>query len=325
MNGNLPTKDILPYIKPRKKRGGNNIKIIVTVISVLAVAALIFVIYRSGKALLSSFAKTTAPSETTGASDSLLKTNEPAVFPNGARRIIKKDMSAVTLGKMYDGNTDIDLFPSVYNFECVSEGKISVLVICSRGFEEYLKDVPDYIEGDYPGGNETERVDTCAKNIATKLSSLGVGALYVDVGNTSTYKSYEKAAKVVNECLKNHKDVKYIIDVRRGIYFDGEGNFVSPVFELNGKEAAQMRFCVGGSGRNVAVDLAVSDTVFSSLQKKNRFCVMPTDIKSGTLCEVGDIPVLTLEIGGAANSIDSALLSSELFCKAFSELVTYLS
>ena len=44
MNGNLPTKDILPYIKPRKKRGGNNIKIIVTVISVLAVAALILVI-----------------------------------------------------------------------------------------------------------------------------------------------------------------------------------------------------------------------------------------------------------------------------------------
>lgn len=323
MNGNLPTTDILPYVKPRKKRGGN-FKIVMIFIVVIAVAALTFVVFMSGKSLFSSFAKNTGGSTGAITKDNAGNVDSSGlnVIPDGARKIINKDMSALSLGKIYENDTDVELIPSGYTFLPVTKNEISVLVICSRGFEEYLESDAEYIDGDYPGKNGTARVDVCARNIAAKLTVGGVGALYVDVGNESLYKSYEKAENVISECLKNYKGIKYVIDIRRGIYFDGEGSFVSPEFELDGNPSAQMRLLVGADGKNFASELAVADTIFAALQAKNRYSVMPTNVKNGTLCGAGDIPVITLEIGGAANTVGEALSSSEFFCDVFASLVT---
>ncbi|MGN1096109.1 MAG: stage II sporulation protein P [Eubacteriales bacterium] len=320
MDSNFTNNEVMPYVKPRKKRGGN-FRIFILILIVVAIAALVFVIYKSGERLFSSFGKKTTQSDaTTAGTFSTISSGDISV-PSGVRFIKREDMSAMSLGRLYDNETDTDAFPSSYKFSSVKENEISVIVISSHGFESYLSSSCEYIDGDYPGGERTLGVDICARNIAARLTLSGVGALYVDVGNTSAYKSYENADKIISKCLKNYPGVKYIIDVHRGIFFDGTGNFISPSFSLDGKPCAQMRFEVGAGGDNFATSLAASDTVFSALQKKNAYSIMPTRIRNGKLCSAGDIPVLTLEIGSAVSSSEEALLASTLFSEIFASLI----
>lgn len=322
MDADFSQKDIMPYVKKRKKRSGNP-KIFLLILVVAAVVSLSFVIYRSGRELFSFFSgekqteQTTSSAETTVTEQTTLEaTSAPAV---SARRILKTDMSAFTLGKLYENETDADAFPSSYVFSPLSGSEISVIVICSRGFETYLAGEALYMDGDYPNGEQTVSADVCARNIAANLTLSGIGAIYIDVGNTSAYKSYENAVKKINECLALYPNVKCVIDVHRGVYYDGEGNFIAPTFAYGGGEAAQMRFEVGAGSENFALNLSVADTLFTSLQKEDRLSVMPTRIKSGKLASDVSVPVITLEIGSAVTPAENALTAAELFAKIFAQ------
>lgn len=288
---------------------------------VAAVASLVFVIYKSGRELFSFFGKAqdtaTTTEATTQTEQTTLETTSAVV--SGARKILKNDMSAFALGKLYENETDADVFPSSFVFSPLSGNEISVLVISSHGFETYLAEEVFYMDGDYPDGVQTVGVDVCARNIAANLTLAGIGALYIDVGNTSAYKSYENAMQKINEYLVLYPNVKYVIDVHRGIYYDGEGNFISPTFSCDGADTAQMRFEVGAGSENFELNLSIADTLFSALQKKNSLSVMPTKIKNGKLASGVDVPVITLEIGSAVTPSESALASAEMFAKAFAD------
>lgn len=322
MNSDFSRNDVMPYIKEKRKKSGK-IKIFLLILIVSAVASLVFVIYRSGRELFEFFEAgqdTSFSSETTSHSEQAVTTaaTEDVL---GARKIIKKDMSAFSVGQLYENETEFDVFPSSFDFAALSGTEISVLVICSRGFETYLENEALYMNGDYPDGEKTVSADICARNIAANLTIGGIGALYIDVGNTSAYKSYENSSRKINECLALYPNVKYVIDVRRGVYYDGEGNFICPSFSCEGRDTAQIRFEVGAGSANCEIELSIADTLFSEMQKKERFSVMPTRIKRGKLASVESVPVITLEIGSAVTSAESALYAAEIFAEVFLQAV----
>ena len=322
MNTDFSGKDIMPYVKKRKKRSGNP-KIFLLILVVAALVSLSFVIYRSGRELFSFLegAKqtehTTSSARTTETEQTPFETTSASAV--SARRILKSDMSAFTLGKLYENETDADAFPSSYVFTPLSGSEISVIVICSRGSETYLAKEAFYMDGDYPNGEQIVSADVCARNIAANLTLSGIGAIYIDVGNTSAYKSYENAVKKINECLALYPNVKCVIDVHRGVYYDGEGNFIAPTFACDGEETAQIRFEVGAGSDNFPLNLSIADTLFTALQEKSSFSVMPTRIKSGKLASDVSVPVITLEIGSAVTTAESALTAAEFFAKTFAE------
>ena len=328
MNTEFQGNDLMPYLKERNKKR-SKAKPFLLLLTLVAIILLSAVIYGSGRELFSSFSGLSKTSEsfdtvnTTEQAKSTSSYTEQNNVPLGARRITRENMSATALGKLYENDTGKETTTQLHEFASLKGEKISVLVICSRGFETYLEEQQTYIEGDYPSGQNTVGVSICARNIAASLTLAGIGALYVDVGNTSAYGAYENAAKKIEECLSLYPDVKYIIDVRRGVYYDAEDALVAPTFESEGKSVAQMRFLIGSESALFEAEASVANTLFSELRKESEDCVMPTRIKSRTLTYGGGEPVITLEIGSAVSAAQEALFSAEIFAKVFSELTKW--
>ncbi len=327
MNTDIQGNDIMPYLKKRNKKQGN-VKPFLIILTAAAIILLSAVLYGSGKELFSFLgADGTATQETTSdtSAQSTQNTVPPSVqeIPDGARKIIKTDMSAVTLGKLYENETDADVSLEYCTFPSLSGEDISVIVLCSRGFETYLDEDRAYLEGAYPAGSDTVRVSSPARALAANLTLSGIGALYVDVGNEAAYGSFENTRKKIEECLSLYPNVKYIIDVRRGVYYDAEGNLLSPSYTAEGKCTAQIRFCVGYASELYETEISCANTLFSELRKRAQMSVMPTRIKDGcTFPDVG-VPVITLEIGSAVSSADEALSAAEMFAKTFAELTNW--
>ena len=328
MNTDFQGNDLMPYLKERNKKQ-SSAKPFLLILTVGAIILLTAVIYGSGRELLSFLRggeQTSESSDTVTTAEQAQSTpsyTQELSIPLGARRITRQDMSAVTLRKLYENDTDKEVPADLHKFASLTGEKISVLVICSRGFETYLEERLSYIEGEYPFGRNTVGVSVCARNIAASLTLAGIGALYVDVGNTSAYGAYENAAEKIKECLCLYPDVKYIIDVRRGVYYDADGGLVAPTFEAEGKSASQMRLVIGSESSLFETEAAVSNTLFSELKKEREDCVMPTRIKSGTLAYAEGAPVITLEIGSAVSTYEEALFSAEIFAKVFLELTKW--
>lgn len=328
MNTEFQGNDLMPYLKERNKKR-SKAKPFLLLLTLVAIILLSAVIYGSGRELFSSFSglsKTSESFDTVNTTEQAQITSsytEQNNVPLGARRITRENMSATALGKLYENDTGKETTTQLHEFASLKGEKISVLVICSRGFETYLEEQQTYIEGDYPSGQNTVGVSICARNIAASLTLAGIGALYVDVGNTSAYGAYENAAKKIEECLSLYPDVKYIIDVRRGVYYDDEGALVAPTFESEGKSVAQMRFLIGSESALFEEEAYVANTLFSELKKEREDCVMPTRIKSGTLTYAEGVPVITLEIGSAVSASEEAFFSAEIFAKVFSELTKW--
>ncbi len=328
MNTDTQGNDIMPYLKKRNKQRGN-IKPFLLILVLGAIIMLAVVIYGSGRELFSFLGGEVQTSESTNASESTQDTQATSVssvipeIPAGVRKVIKTDMSAASLGKLYENETDGDVSALHHEFASLSGNDIYVLVLCSRGFETYLADEAFYLDGDYPAGMQTADVSVCARSIAANLTVAGVGALYIDVGNTAAYGSLENTERKIAECLSVYPNIKYVIDVRRGVYYDAEGNLLSPSYTENGKDTAQMRFTVGSGSGAFESELAVANTLFSALQKGAACSVMPTRIKSGRLASGKGVPVITLEIGSAVTPCGEALLAAEMFAKTFAELTKW--
>lgn len=328
MNTEFQGNDLMPYLKERNKKR-SKAKPFLLILMLGAIVLLTAVIYGSGKELFSSFSGLSKTSEsfdmvnTTEQAQSTPLYTEQIEIPLGARRIIREDMSAAILGNLYENDTDKEVPTVLHEFVSLKGEKISVLVICSRGFETYFEERLPYIEGEYPSGQNTVSVSVCARNIAASLTLAGIGALYVDVGNTSAYGAYENSAERMEECLSVYPDVKYIIDVRRGVYYDDDGALVAPTFESEGKSVAQMRFLIGSESALFEEEASVANTLFSELRKGSEDCVMPTRIKSGMLTYANGVPLITLEIGSAVSAAQEALFSAEIFAKVFSELTKW--
>lgn len=327
MNTDIQGNDIMPYLKKRNKKQGNA-KAFLIILTSVAIILLFAVLYGSARELFSFFGKGEGEmTETTvgTSAQSTQSTAPPSVaeIPNGARRIIKTDMSAAALGTLYENETDAEISSVSCTFPSLAGEEISVLVLCLRGFETYLKDGAEYLEGDYPAGNGTVRVSSAARALAASLTLSGVGALYVDVGNEAAYGSFENTEKKIEEYLSLYPNVKYIIDVRRGVYYDEDGNLLSPSYEPQGRSAAQMRLCVGYSSELYEAELACANTLFSALGREARACVMPTRIKDGCVFPDAGVPVIALEIGSAVSSSEEALLAAEMFAKTFAELTNW--
>ncbi|MBE6654991.1 MAG: hypothetical protein E7608_05985 [Ruminococcaceae bacterium] len=328
MNTDTQGNDIMPYLKKRKKQKGNA-KSFLVILIFCAIIMLAAVIYGSGRELFSFFAegaKTDGSTATTESTQDARQTSDsPSIpeIPQGARKIIKTDMSAAAQGKLYENETDREVFASRHGLASLSADDIYVLIICSRGFETYLAEEAFYLDGDYPAGMGTASVCVCARSIAANLTLSGVGALYIDVGNTAAYGSLENAERMIAQSLSVYPNIKYVIDVRRGVYYDEEGNLLSPSYTEGGKDTAQMRFSVGSGSSEFETELGAANTLFSALQKREAYSVMPTRIKNGSLVFGSGVPVITLEIGSAVTPCGEALLAAEMFAKTFAELTKW--
>lgn len=328
MNTDTQGNDIMPYLKKRNKQRGN-IKPFLLILTVSAVVLLSIVIYGSGREFFSFWKGNSDTSESgnttessQGTTQTLASSGEPEI-PESARKVTKADMSAAAQGKLYENETDREISPSHHEFSPLSDEDISVLVLCSRGFETYLAEEAFYIDGNYPGGIKTVSVEACARNIAANLTLSGVGALYIDVGNTSAYGSLEKAQQKIAQSLALYPNIKYVIDVRRGVYYDTNGELLAPSYTENGKSIAQMRFSAAVGSDVFETELGAANTLFSALQKRASGSVMPTRIKNGKLVSGGGLPVITLEIGSAVTPSADALLAAEMFAKTFAELTNW--
>lgn len=326
MNGN-PTpesSELIPYIKERKRTGAQKIIFLIAIIGIIA-AICITLIKSSGGFLSGLFGKsaettTSAPETTTSPSQ---KENiydyDPSAVPEGKKGVIPADLSAEKQGRRFSSDGDISHDSSF--LQKVTENKISVLIVCTHPYESYSEsNLFSYGDDFYPIGGEAT-VDALARELTVSLLSLGVGAEYLDTGITSAKGSYAAAQEKIEDYLKTHPDIVYIIDLHRGVISDSNDNLLCPITEKDGDIYAQMSFTVGTVDGKPSESLPTVNALFDVISERFPSLIMPIETDDALICQQLAPTVITLEIGSCANTYSSAENTAKYFAFIFSESV----
>ena len=325
MNEN-PMRDggqLVPYLKERKRSTVQKVIFLLAIVGIIA--AICITLIKSDGGFLGGFFKkgtetTTSAETTTAPTKSDIYDYDSSVVPEGENGVIPADLSAAKQEKRFEANAS-SLTVDSSKLKKVSEGKVSVLIVCSHPYESYCKEkILSYGKDFCPVGGE-ETVDALARELTVSLLSLGVGAEYLDTGITSANGSYATAQAKITEYLRSHPDVVYVIDLHRAVISDSNDNLLCPITEKDGDIYAQMRFAVGTVGGKPSKSLPTVNALFDVISERFSSLIMPIEAADAPICQDLDPTVITLDIGSCANTYSSAENTAKYFALIFSEAV----
>lgn len=324
------SEQMIPYIKERKKSGVSRIIFLFAIIGIVA-AICITLLKSSGGNLSGLFgflggkesSTTTADKETTTSPSEKedIYDYDISTLPEGKKAIIPADLSAEKQGKRYTSDIDVSVSDTSAALAKTPTGKTSVLIICTHPYESYCNEKLLCYGDDFSAVGGENTVDALARELTVSLLGLGIGAEYLDLGITSAKNSYSKAKIKMEDYLKKHPDIVYVIDLHRGIEADSDGNLLSPITEKDGDIYAQMSFSVGTENKSASKSLPSINTLYEKISERFPSLLMPTQISEATLNQQLSPTVITLDIGTCANTYSSAENTAEFFAFIFAEAV----
>lgn len=324
------SEQMIPYIKERKKSGVSRIIFLFAIIGIVA-AICITLLKSSGGNLSGLFgflggkesSTTTADKETTTSPSEKedIYDYDISTLPEGKKAIIPADLSAEKQGKRYTSDIDVSVSDTSAALAKTQTGKTSVLIICTHPYESYCNEKLLCYGDDFSAVGGENTVDALARELTVSLLGLGIGAEYLDLGITSAKNSYSKAKIKIEDYLKKHPDIVYVIDLHRGIESDSDGNLLSPITEKDGDIYAQISFSVGTENKSASKSLPSVNTLYEKISERFPSLLMPTQISEATLNQQLSPTVITLDIGTCANTYSSAENTAEFFAFIFAEAV----
>ena len=243
-------------------------------------------------------------------------------LPQGATAILPTDRSANTLGIFAENPTDAILEEIQPSFPKKGAGEISVIIVNTHSFESYAEeDALYYTDAAFASnGAENVRVSAVAEALCAELNQNGIGAVFVDCMAQSSFGSYKNAQKLAELALADYPEAVLVVDIHRAVLTDDAGALLRPITKIAEEITAQARILLG-TGANLEKNAATALAFYETLNLRYGSLMMPLSVSENALLQKLSVPVLTLEIGSAGNSVSEAKAAAVALAKVMAELL----
>lgn len=267
------------------------------------------------------------------------KAPSPPAADNGvtARTLTPKGPSGYTVcGRAYITNsTKHTLDPAALQTPFAAQlGQEApqLLIIHTHGSEAYTP-VPGTAEvpwtGDHRSKDTRYNVVGIGDVMAEVFSDAGISVLHDrNLYDYPNYKgSYERSLAAIQQHLKEHPSIRFILDIHRDAIADAQGKHYKVVSKIEGRgTSSQMTLVVGsdGSGKphphwqeNLKLAAALQNRILEDYPTLMR----PILLRNSRYNQQATTGSLLVEVGAAGNSPEEARLAAELFAQEMAELL----
>ncbi len=202
-----------------------------------------------------------------------------------------------------------------------NEGDYEVLIIHTHGTEAYTPKGVFYCDaGYYPRSDDkSENVIGIGDVFERIFIEAGIKTLHceVPIDKSSYSKSYENAAKIIKEFIRDYPTIRYIFDVHRDSVALSSGEKVKAVTAVNGRIAAQVMFVIGTdklvrANSNWGDNFALAIRLQLALNEKYAEFVRPINLKQGAYNQFYTPFSILIEVGCDGNTFEEAEYSAGL-------------
>lgn len=216
----------------------------------------------------------------------------------------------------------------------IKKGEPLVLIYHTHTTESFEPSDRDFYDSRYSSKttDPSKNMTAVGDRICAELERAGIPYIHDTLvhDHPSYNAAYDSSRKTVSELLKKYPSVKIALDIHRDGLQRQDGTRVSPVAEINGREAAQIMIISGCDDgtmgmpdymKNFHFACALQNKLESSYAGLTRPILFDyrhynQDLTSGSLL---------IEVGSHGNCFDQALYSAELIGKGLSELICELA
>lgn len=204
-----------------------------------------------------------------------------------------------------------------------------VLIYHTHTSEAYLDESVDFFYESYYSRTQNTDFSVVAvgDKIAAELEKNGIKTMHDTTIHDSSYNgSYDRSAQTVHNDMTENSSIKVVLDIHRDA-LGTEARKVKPVFEYNGKQAAQIMVLSGCDyygerdfdnwQNNLSFALKIQNTAEELYPGMTRPMSFDFFAYNEYICDGS----LLIEIGSDANSIDEAEYSGELLGKVLAEVL----
>ena len=136
----------------------------------------------------------------------------------------------------------------------------------------------------------------------------------------SSFGSYQNAQALAEIALEDHPEAVLVIDIHRAVMTSDTGALVRPITEIEDEILAQVRILLG-SEANFEKNAATALSLYGALNLRYESLAMPLSVSESVLLQKLAVPVLTLEIGSAGNSVLEAERTAVLLAQMIAEMM----
>ena len=261
---------------------------------------------------------------------------------NGKYRIIERHLTGrgIHYENFYVNNkSDIELDVGKYlnrqlSLKFDKNDLPKVLIVHTHTSESFMKEDKEYYdENFYPRSqNEEENVIKVGNSIENKLKENKINVIHSK--NYHDYPSYNgsylRSAGTIKENINNYPSIQIVLDIHRDSMGNNETGKIKPVFNINGRKAAQIMIMTGCDSDkslnfpNWEHNLSLGLKLQRKVEKMYPGMTRPMyfgNVKYNMHLTKGS---LLIEVGTDANSMDEVSYTGELLGNALASLIKEL-
>lgn len=232
--------------------------------------------------------------------------------------------------KAIDIETLLNSSPDIDSFENGDEQPV-VLIYHTHSTESYINYDGDYYDTQWSGRSQDEQTNIIAVGevIADKLRAAGIGVIHdTAVYDSPAYKgAYERSGQAIDQYLEQYPTIQVALDIHRDSMTRDDGTKISPVVEIDGKNAAQIMIIAGCEtdtslpNPNWENNLIFAANLQNIIESKYQGLARPINFMVAQYNQHRSRNSLLIEIGTDSNNINEALYSGWLVGDCLSELL----
>ena len=266
---------------------------------------------------------TDPPVDVTEPSTDLPETEPSIPIPDGCYPIVSQDLSYPDRGAGYIENAGVDLPATLPTDSPWKTAAPAVLMINTHPYEGYSDGAAWYDPA--TGGlaltdspNAPDGVVALGSALARRLRELGVTVIHLRLATTpeeSAADLRDRTEAAIRYYCRLYPDIGLVIDMRRSAELTAEGGILRTDGRGGQAPCAQIRLSVSGDRESAALghDLTVALALRQELWEIHPSLSRPVRVKSGSgmVSDLGDVRVLTVEMGAAGNTFGEAKAALE--------------
>lgn len=231
---------------------------------------------------------------------------------------------AIDIESLLNSSPDIDSFKS-------GDEQPIVLIYHTHSTESFINYDGDYYDTEWSGRSQDEQSNIIAVGevIADKLRAAGIGVIHdTAVYDSPAYKgAYERSGQAIDQYLEQYPTIQVALDIHRDSMTRDDGTKISPIVEINGKNAAQIMIIAGCENEtslpnpNWENNLIFAANLQNIIESKYQGLARPINFMVAQYNQHRSRNSLLIEIGTDSNNINEALYSGWLVGDCLTELL----
>lgn len=209
----------------------------------------------------------------------------------------------------------------------LASGEPTVLIFHTHTTESYEKGDADYTESaPYRTTDERYNILSIGDRVTELLNAQGIVTLHDrEFHDYPNYNGcYGRTRACTLEYLKEYPSLRLILDLHRDAC-EGTSGQLRTLAKAEGKDSAQLMLVVGSNAggiphRHWAENLSLALKLHAQLQTQNPGIVRPLSLRAQRFNQDLSPGALLIEVGGAGNSHEEAMLAGEQLAKAITAL-----